>query len=141
MKKIALLALLFVAASAQVQAQDEPIHVPHAYANYTCTYTNPTMYEKSPGWSIFKIDPVYPDYSLIRGIEDYQATHQWGQDNRKVAFFEPRNRVNAQGDITWTRWRFKVNPSGPECTVLVTNYGRNLSFFACTDGHSRTCQR
>jgi hypothetical protein len=140
MKRVVLLALLVAAAlTASAQAQ---VHEPSSYQYYTCSYSNPTMQEKSPGLSLFKITPYF-NHTLWRGIEDFEATHQWLWDNRKVSFFDPVDvpKPTDPDVIVATRWTFTVDPSGPRCTVVIRNFGKSLNFTGCTDGSSRFCTR
>lgn len=140
MKKVALLAVLLASVAVSANAQ---FHAPSPYPqSYTCTYTNPTMQEKSPGVSFFRISPYY-NHTLWRGIEEFEATHQFRWDNRKVTFYDP---VDVYGIIDperviFTRWKLSVDPSGPVCNVIVRDFGKTLTFTGCTDGHSRSCTR
>jgi len=138
MKKIVLFALLFAVAAVAVQAQTlAPI--PNRY--YYCGYTNPTMHEKNPGFSIFAISGT----SYIQGIEYFQALlngrEYW--ENRKVTWAKPFDMwiINARGEevLRGTRWEFTINPSGPQCTNTIVRPDGSIYFGSCSDGHSRTC--
>ncbi len=139
MKTIALSATLMLAAAVPaVQAQ---VHKPTPGSDYTCTYTNPAMQEKSPGTSIFNLASYFGG-TLLRGIELYEATNPTRQDNRKVSFSEPLDIPKPDGSsIVSTLWNFSIDPGGPTCVVLVKSYGKTLIFAYCSDGSARTCTR
>jgi hypothetical protein len=141
MKHIVLAALLAAVAVPAAQAQ---VHQPTSGATYVCSYTNPTMHEKSPGISTFSLTAYYGG-TLLRGIEYFQAYYQNQviTDNRKVSFSEPVDNPSPTDPdvIASTRWNFSIDPGGPTCSVLVRNLGRNLVFLGCSDGSSRSCTR
>ncbi|HEX3129812.1 MAG TPA: hypothetical protein VH394_20925 [Thermoanaerobaculia bacterium] len=139
MKHIVLAALLAAIAVPAVQAQ---VHQPTSGATYICDYTNPTMNETDPGWSVFTLT-AYNGGTLLRGIEDFQANNQWHRDNRRVNFYEPFDRYSPTDPtrVVATRWTFDFGNGAPTCQVWASSLGRYLSFFNCSDGSSRSCTR
>ncbi len=133
MKKVVLFALLIAAASTM---SAHAYLAPSPTYTYNCDYTNATMHEKDPGFSTFGVSNTSIG---LQGIEQFQALFN-GQviwDNRKVTFAKPVNHLYMH-EIIWTDWEFTVNPSGPQCNARVFDDG-SISFTACTDGSSRTC--
>lgn len=141
MKKVVLFALLAAATSA-LSAAHAQTYPPLQSHSYTCTYTNPTFGEKSPGASVFSF--VYLNTATQKsGIEYFDTIHGY-QDNRKVTFAKPvdRYRVDPRtGEwVLWaTDWEFTINPSGPQCNARVSNGSLTINFTGCTDGSSRYC--
>jgi hypothetical protein len=130
MKKVILFALLSAVTSA-LSAAHAQSYPPLQSHSYTCTYSNPTFGESSPGTSIFSF--VYLNTSTqMSGIESFDTIHHY-QDNRKVTFAKPVDRYRA------TDWEFTINPSGPQCNARVSNDGFTITFSGCTDGSSRYC--
>lgn len=139
MKKVVLFALLLAAVAAS-SAHAQEMFKPRTDRAYFCDYTNPTMNEVTPdGISRF----VLSGTTLLRGVENFLATY--GLDQRKVTFAKPMNRylpdpITGELVLVWTRWEFTINPSGPQCTsARVSDGGDKISFFNCSDGHSRVC--
>jgi hypothetical protein len=127
-----MLALLFAVVAASAQAITPPLE---NYL-YKCSYTNPTMGEKNPGFSRFVW--VYRNQPADkRGIEYFDAL--WGQDNRKVTFAKPVDK-NSFLYGPFTVWEFTVNPAGPQCKWAAVLFGgHRIDFSDCSDGHSRIC--
>jgi hypothetical protein len=134
MKRIALFALLLVAAAA---AQAATYNTPTWGADYSCSYTNPP-YPSVNGLSTFVLTSTQQDDQMRpihRSIEYYDASY--GLENRKVTFAKP---VNMYGTL-FTRWEYTIL-NGPQCkNTDVYGWGSTIYFNNCTDGHTRQCQR
>lgn len=122
MKRIALFALLLVAAGAA-----HAFTFPHT-TPYYCYYYDQNGLYLGEGTSTFAISG---STTLQRGTEYYNLGGT--SDHRKVTFAKP---VDLTGG--GTRWEFTINPSGPQCknTDVFSGY---ITFDNCTDGNTRVC--
>ncbi|HWN44909.1 MAG TPA: hypothetical protein VNW71_21980 [Thermoanaerobaculia bacterium] len=147
MKRIILAALLLAAVAASASAENYQgnngvtYSGPNRNAPYQCFYTNysgPAVDGGISYWTLF----TYQDASgkpMPRGTEHFQST-QVPWDGFKATWAKPVILQEPQIPLTFTRWEYTFNPSGPQCKRADVRFGGfQLVFSQCGDGHSRTC--
>ena len=154
-KSVSFALLLLIVGLATAAVAEEATFKPLFRTPYRCDYSpGPWTNEYDPGISSFGNEQWFDTdgdgirLNLVYAIEGYEAT-PYGWDNRRIAFAKPVDWcgiydpqcLDPYSVVRHTKWEFTIQ-NGVQCTdTRVSNDGRRIAFYGCSNGKSRVCDK